>query len=185
MRILRSVLDRVVLLAGVLAAGCLPGFIAQYRQRLNGRLDQALLDIAPYQAIADQEQHGSLPALIEYHLKSPDATFHHEGAALQSMMHSVDQLRAMSAAFSTDLAHQCLYLMTHADVGLVQATWHDYQPSFVFDLEAVIFALVVGVLLWAVFLGIWLAIARLMRPRAAEVPSAPPSSSTGRMSRLR
>ena len=37
---LRGLLDRLVLLAGTVAGGCVPGFIQQYRQRVGGRLDQ-------------------------------------------------------------------------------------------------------------------------------------------------
>ena len=54
MWIVRAFLDRIVLLAGVVAAGCIPSFIVQYRQRLAA--DDSIrcwLDLAPFQAIAD------------------------------------------------------------------------------------------------------------------------------------
>ena len=44
MDILRGILDRIVLVGAILAAGCVPSFIAQYRQRLGGMLDQANKD---------------------------------------------------------------------------------------------------------------------------------------------
>jgi hypothetical protein len=174
--LLRSVLDRIVLLAGVLAAGCVPGFITQYRQRLGGRLDQVLMDLAPFQAIAEHEHHGSLPELVQYHLQSSDPTFHQEGMALQSLMHSADQLRSMVQALNTDLPHQCLYLLWHADLPLLSATWADYRPVFALDLQGTIFALVIGIALWVLFLFLWHGLAGLMRllGRARPVRSAPP-----------
>jgi hypothetical protein len=60
MKFVRDILDRIVLLAAVVAAGCIPSFIVQYRQRAGGRLDQVLADLAPFQEIADRNHGGSL-----------------------------------------------------------------------------------------------------------------------------
>ena len=110
MTFVRGILDRIVLVAGIVAAGCVPSFIAQYRQRVGGRLDQVLQDIAPFQQIANQFHHGSLEELIQYHLASPDSTFHNEGAALLAMVNSAEQLRRALEALNTDLFHQlCLF----------------------------------------------------------------------------
>jgi hypothetical protein len=161
MSILRAFLDRVILLAGVLIAGCVPGFIIQYQQRLNGRLEQVLRDLAPFQAIADREHHGSLPELVQYHLQSTDATFHQEGTAIQAMLDSAEHLRAMVDGLNTDLAHQFVFLLSHYDNTLLHATWGDYRPAFALDLQGVLFALVIGVLLWAAFMLIWYTVAWL------------------------
>jgi hypothetical protein len=66
MKVVRDILDRIVLLAAVVAAGCIPSFIVQYRQRAGGRLDQALADLTPFQAIADRYHGGSLAELVRY-----------------------------------------------------------------------------------------------------------------------
>jgi hypothetical protein len=162
MKVVRAVLDRIVLLAAVVAAGCIPSFIVQYRQRAGGRLDQVLADLKPFQEIADRNHGGSLADLIQYHLQSGDATFHQEGAALQGMVQSVDRLRALLAALDTDLLHQCSYLLLNHDTSLLSATWSSYQPAFTLDLQSAVFALAVGVLLWAIFLGLWHGIAALL-----------------------
>ena len=176
---LGAILDRIVLLAGVVAAGCIPSFIVQYRQRLGGRLEQVLADLAPFQAIADRYHGGSLAELIRYHLQSSDTTFHQEGAALQAMVQSAERLRAMLAALNTDLLHQCAYLVLNYDTTLLRATWSAYQPGFTLDPQSVVFALAVGVALWALFLGVWHGIGALFgalrsgasRRRAARAPS--------------
>lgn len=112
-----------------IAAGCIPSFIAQYRQRLGGRLDQVLLDIMPFQQIANQFHHGSLQELIQYHLTSSDATFHHEGAALQAMLDASKQLNIALQALNTDLFHQMAYLVANMDLGIARATWDIFSPS--------------------------------------------------------
>jgi hypothetical protein len=163
MAFIRGILDRIILVAGVVAAGCIPSFIAQYRQRVGGRLDQVLQDIAPFQAIADQFHHGSLAELIQHHLASLDVTFHDEGAALQAMVDSAEKLRQALQALNTDLFHQLIYLLTGADPLIARATWEIFSPSFNLTVESVAFAFVVGISIWLVFLGIWILFARLAR----------------------
>ena len=121
MKIVRAILDRIVLLVAVVAAACIPSFIVQYRYHC-----------------------GSLAELIHYHLQSTDATFHQEGAALQSMVQAAERLRAMLAALDTDLLHQCGYLLLHHDTTLLRATWGGYHPGFTLDLQSAVFALAVN-----------------------------------------
>ena len=163
MTFIREVLDRIILVIGVIAAGCIPSFIAQYRQRAGGRLDQVLQDIAPFQAIANQFHHGSLQELIRYHLASVDQTFHNEGAALQAMVDSAEQLRQALQALNTDLFHQLVYMLTQADPLIARATWEIFSPSFNLTVESVVFAVIVGVAIWLVFLTVWMLIDRLTR----------------------
>jgi hypothetical protein len=163
MDFIRGFLDRIVLVAGVVAAGCVPSFIAQYRQRVGGRLDQVLQDIAPFQIIANQSHHGSLQELIQYHLVSVDSTFHDEGTAIQAMVDSAEQLRQALQALNTDLFHQLVYLLTRADPIITRATWEIFSPSFNLTPESVVFALVVGFVIWLVFLAVWMLIDRFAR----------------------
>lgn len=155
MRLLRGLLDRLILLAAVLTAGCIPAFITQYRQHLGGRLDQVRADLVPFQVIADRSFGGSLAQLVSHHQASADAAFHQEGAAVQAMIDAVARLRAALQGLDTDLPHQFLYLLGHPDPDLLRATWHLYQPGFTLTPQSVLFALVVGGVIWLLFLGLW------------------------------
>jgi Protein of unknown function (DUF2937) len=168
MILVRGILDRIVLVVGVVAAGCIPSFIAQYRQRVGGRLDQVLQDIAPFQQIANQFHHGSLEELIQYHLASPDSTFHNEGAALLAMVNSAEQLRRALEALNTDLFHQLVYLLTRMDPAIARATWQAFLPSFNLTAESVVFALIAGVMVWLSFFAVWYVFERLIRILAAR-----------------
>jgi hypothetical protein len=163
MHILRGILDRLVLLAAVVAAGCVPSFIAQYRQRLAGRLDQVRTDLAPFQGIANHNFGGSLPKLIDYHLGSQDMSFHQDGVVLQSLVGAAARLRTALEALNTDLVHQCLYLVRHPDYDLVRSTWSAYQPGFALTLQGALFALVLGLIVWLLFLGLWHGTAGIVR----------------------
>jgi len=115
MRYVRGLIDRLLLLAATIMGGLVPGFISQYRQRLGGRLDQALADLAPWQHLADQYHHGHLAELIQYHLASPDPTFRAEGAIIQSLVQTVARLQVAFDALHTTLFRQVAYLSTRTD----------------------------------------------------------------------
>ena len=163
MDFVRGILDRIILVAAVVAAGCIPSFIAQYRQRLGGQLAQVLKDMAPFQSIANQSHHGSLAELIHYHLLSTDRTFHDEGIALQTMVDSAERLRQALQALDTDLFHQLFFLLTHADPVIARATWNIFSPSFTLTSESIVFAMVAGFLVWLVFMAVWSLFDRIYR----------------------
>ena len=163
MDFVRGILDRIVLVAGIVAAGCIPSFIAQYRQRVGGRLDQVIQDLAPFQEIANQFHHGSLQELILHHLANSDSTFHNEGAAIQAMVNSAEQLRRALEALNTDLFHQLVYLIAKIDPLIARATWEAFLPSFNLTVESIIFAFIVGVIVWLAFFAVWYVFARLIR----------------------
>jgi hypothetical protein len=163
---LRALLDRLLLVAGVVAGGLVPGFIAQYRQRLGGRLDQARLDLEPWQGIADKYHHGDLEQLIQYHLASPDPTFHSEGQVIRSLIDTVHRLQDAAAALHASLLKQAWYLALHTDPGLLHATYMDWVPTFALSLEGLVFAVCSALLLWLCFHALWALLLRV-RPTAA------------------
>lgn len=162
---LRGIFDRIVLVAAIVAAACIPSFIAQYRQHLAGRLQQVLQDLSLFQQIADRYHHGSLQALIAHHLASPNPTFHDEGAAIEAMLQTAQHLRASLQALNADLLHQLQYLMQHADPQMARATWDIYVPSFTLNAESALFAIAVGLAIWLAFLAIWQLFALPLRRR--------------------
>jgi Protein of unknown function (DUF2937) len=171
---LRGVLDRVLLICAVVAGGLVPGFIAQYRQRLGGRLDQARLDLEPWQRLADQFYHGDLDKLIQYHLDSGDPKFHAEGAIIRSLVATVHQLQGAVDALHGNLLQQVAYLALHGDPALGRATLADWVPTFALSIEGVVFALVFALALWLVFHAVWWLTARgarhLRHRHAAAAP---------------
>ena len=133
----RGLLDRLLLVCAFVAGGLVPGFIAQYRQRLGGRLDQARLDLAPWQRLADQNYQGDIERLIRYHLESSDPTFHAEGGIIRALVTTVQQLQSAVDALHGSLFHQAAYLTVHGDPALAAATLHDWVPTFALSGEAI------------------------------------------------
>ncbi len=155
MGFIRNVMDRIVLVAGVLAGGTAPSFFAQYQQRVSGRLDQVLMDLAPFQEIANRFHGGSLDTLVQHHRRSSDQTFHAEGDAIQAMMDSAEQLRFALQGLSGDLLDQLWFVARHQETEILQSTWTYYQPAFAFSLESLVLAVVVGIVIWLLFIGVW------------------------------
>jgi hypothetical protein len=163
MRLIRGALDRLLLVAGILAGGCVPSFIAQYRQRVGGRLDQVMRDLAPFEQIAHRDFGGSLEALVQHHRDSLDRAFQQEGAAIQQMLDALARLREAVAGLDTNLYGQFAWLLRHADPDLVQATWSAWQPAFDLSPNGLVFAVLAGVALWLLFLVIWFGAAASVR----------------------
>ena len=155
MSLIRGLVDRVLLICAVVAGGLVPGFISQYRQRLGGRLDQARLDLTPWQGIADHYFHGNLGQLIQYHLASKDPTFHSEGAAISSLVASVQHLQAEVAALHGNLFQQATYLALHGDPAIAHATLGDWVPTFGLSTDGISFALLFALCLWLLFQIVW------------------------------
>ncbi len=155
MGLLRGVIDRLVLLGGVLAGGCVPGFITQYQQRVGGRLDQVKIDLAPFEEVARRFHGGDLHTLVAHHLASPDQSFHAEGQAVQGMMDSLARLQAMMSGLAGSVWHQMGYLLRHFDREIGGATWQSYVPAFNLDPASLMVAAAIGVACWLIFIAIW------------------------------
>lgn len=178
MFIVRGLIDRIVLICAVVTGGLVPGFMAQYRQRLGGRLEQARLDLAPWQKIADQFFGGSLHRLIQYHLASPIAPIHAEGAVIRQLWHTVHSLQDQVAALHGSLYHQALYLALHPDSGLLRATLSAWVPTFGLSAQALLFAAVFALTVWLVFQGLWSLTRTGTRHIARRLRASPPAPSS-------
>jgi hypothetical protein len=173
MFLVRGFLDRIVLVAAIFAAACVPSFIAQYRQRLGGRLDQVLRDLGPFQEIPNRNHGGDIRKLIAHHLASTDRTFRDEGGAIQAMVDSATRLKAAVEALRADLLHQMGYLATNLDVDIARSTWESFVPGFSFTPEYALFAIVVGAATWLAFVAAWFGAARLISSRGRAPSRAP------------
>jgi len=155
MLFLRGLLDRLLVVCAAVAGGLMPGFIAQYRQRLGGRLDQARLDLQPWQSLADRFYHGDINQLIQDHLSSSDSKFQAEGVIIRSLVATVQQLQSAADALHGSVFHQIAYLALHADPGLARATFADWVPTFSLSAEGLLCALACAVAVWLLFRALW------------------------------
>lgn len=166
--LVRGLLDRLVLLFGVLCGGALPGFLQQYRQRIGGRLEEARDQLAEWQALADRLFGGDLAALVAHHRQSDDTAFQAEGELIVQVQTRVYELEDTFAALQGPLWDRAVGFATHADWVDVQATWAIYQPDFPLHPETLLFALCFGSAIWLLWLGGVAGTARLAAGRRRE-----------------
>jgi hypothetical protein len=162
MGILRGILDRIILVGAILTAGCVPSFIAQYRQRVGGMLDQAVRDLAPFQEIARRNFGGDIRKLIQHHLGSTDPTFQQEGRAIEAIVDSVASLKEAITALNADLFGQASWMVRHGDPEVARATWDAFVPAMSLTGEALAFSFGTGISVWLVFLVVWFGTARFL-----------------------
>ncbi|MGB0955970.1 MAG: DUF2937 family protein [Panacagrimonas sp.] len=139
-------LDKLIFAMGFVTGGTLPGFLAQYRQRLGGRLDQLQEDLAHFESIAAQQFDGDLQQLIAHHRASNDTTFRAEGEAVASMATQLDQYSQAYASMDGGAFGQTWTMVSHWDQALIQSVWADFVPAMAYSLDGLVMALCGGFL---------------------------------------
>lgn len=150
---IRGLMDRLVLLGGVLAGGALPSFMQQYRQRLGGRLDQAREQLEDWQGLADRLHGGDLAALVAHHRQSGDATFVQEAVLIESVQAEVVALQDAVSAIQGGSWEQLAGMLGHLRTADLQATLTLFEPAFPLTPQGISFALVFGGVLWLGWIG--------------------------------
>lgn len=163
MGILTGLVDRVVLVAAFIGGATVPSFVAQYRQRLGGALEQAKRDLSPFQQISDRTFGGDIGSLVEHHRRSSDAVFRSEAEAINTLINSVSRLSEAVAGLKGDLYGQLLYLVKAGDTDMLRATWKQFEPALAFTPQSLIAGLTLGVAVWLVFLVLMHSLLALFR----------------------
>ena len=149
-RLLGSLSDRLLLVAAVLIAGAFPSFATQYSQQLTASLNQAEEDLAPFQAIADRHHGGELSRLVDHHRTSNDPVFFEEGAAIESLMGALSELRQSQSELGGSLFRDARHIALTRHPDIRASTLRAFRPSFEYRAESLVFALVAGVALWLI-----------------------------------
>jgi len=167
---IRNLSIKLLFSLGFLGGSQLPKFIGDYQQYLGGQLDQAEIDLALFQAIADRFHGGSLAALIQRHLNSTDPTFIAEGAAIQELADQVTRLTESMAGLQGNLSQQIASLIRYADPDTAAASWALFQPGLVFTPEALLCALITGLVFSLPAFGLLHLFRRPARMKKAGTP---------------
>jgi len=152
---MRGLIYGCVFLGGALLGNLVPGYINLHEQRVQARLQQVSIDLAPFQEIADRYHDGSMATLVQYHLASTDPTFHDEGVAIGSMLENRMELRDALEALDGSLLDSTIYLVRTADTDLARQTRSAYRPSLLLTRDSALISIVSGAALAAAIWAIW------------------------------
>lgn len=123
---MRSYLRMMLFALSLLAGVQIPGLVDLYYQRLDARLQQASLGLAPFQRTADQHFNGDLQALIAHYGASQDPVFTQDATSLQQLVSQRNHLQEEFAFRDQPWYLQISHLLLRADPQLWQDTLHNY-----------------------------------------------------------
>jgi len=159
---MRALIYTCVFLCGALLGNLVPGYVDLHEQRVQARLQQVSIDLAPFQEIADRYHGGSMSRLVQYHLASSDPTFHDEGVAIGGMLDSRTELREALAALDGSLLDSAIHLARTADTDIAQQSRAAYRPALVLTRESALMSAIAGAALalavWALWRALWWAL---------------------------
>ena len=124
---MRSYLRMMLFALGLLAGVQIPGLIDLYYQRLDARLQQASLSLAPFQETADQHFNGDLTALVNHYRTNPDPVFAKDAAGLQLLVSQRQTLQQESVYKHHPWYRQLSHLLLRAEPQLWQDTLQNYS----------------------------------------------------------
>lgn len=148
---MRSYLRMMLFALGLLAGVQIPGLVDLYFQRLDARLQQASLSLAPFQGTADQHFGGDLDALIAHYGASQDPVFTRDADSLKLLVDQQRHLQQELAVQRQPWLQQLSHLLMQPDPQLWQDTLHNY--SYVVPLKQAAIGCGLGVGLLAALLG--------------------------------
>lgn len=151
MYLIRNILDRVILICGVLCGGALQSFIIQYRQNALGHFSEAIANLEKFQQIANNHHNGDLQALIQKYLENPEASIRETGLAIRSIGESAQFWDLAVHALNSGPISQLWGMIEYFHYETILATWYAFQPAFSFSTDALVMAISVGVIMWAIY----------------------------------
>lgn len=173
MRNMRSYLRIMLFALGLLAGVQIPGLIDLYYQRVDARLQQAELSLAPFQGTADQHFNGDLNALVNHYRTNPDPVFAQDAASLQQLVSQRQTLLQESAFKDRPWYQQLPHLLLRANPQLWQDTLQNYSYVVPLKQAAIFCGMSVGLLsalLGDMLLGLILLPFRRRQPRPHHIP---------------
>ena len=141
MKVLDSLLDRVVAVVGAVGGSQLPGYIQHYMQRLGGHVAEAEKNVAGWQQIADGATNGDVAGLAGFYLQSTDPEVIAAGSKCSADLARAAELRtALDALQDASVWERPLAFLGHFDPQIADATLESFSPNIPLDLEGLIYA---------------------------------------------
>jgi hypothetical protein len=165
-RYLMIIIACVALLIGLQ----IPNFVDQYEKRVDAHLREVLVNLQPFQDIANKYFGGDMHMLIELHRASVEKPFQEEGAAIEKMVQRKLRFEADLTALKTSLPQKALHVLLHGDQEILDEALGQYSYAVPLNQDALIFGAVVALIL-LLAVELLLALVRLIIRKT--LPSSP------------
>jgi len=174
MSVVKQLLDKIFFTFGVIVFLQLPHFIDQYTQRLGGYAESKRQQLQDYQTIANKNFKGDLSLLIESFLKASDSAVQQTGENISETKMDVFLLEDdVEKLNSNSLFSKVVYLSTNLRYDLAKGTLQSFQPGIPFNLWALLYGLIGGILFSLLFNGTTKLPRLVMRKKQKSLSSKP------------
>ena len=153
-KVLDSLLDRIVAVLGAVGGSQFPGYIQHYTQRLGGHVAEADQNIAGWQKIANDATNGDIPGLAGFYLRSTDPEVIAAGSKCAADLARAAELRgALDALQDASVWGRPFAFMRHVDPEIADATLQSFSPNVPLDPEGLVYAALGLALGFVLYLG--------------------------------
>ncbi len=145
-RFIFALIDRLILISGVLLGAQIPLFMQQYIQRLAGHVSELNHFIANLNALAAQS-HKTLHQYIEKFELSIDSDFAAQGAFLSATLKRQMMLdQALQSLLAAPFWQKPYYFLTSLQYEIAKATLEIFQPGLSLTLEGASYMVLGGLI---------------------------------------
>jgi hypothetical protein len=134
-RYLMIVVACIALLVGLQV----PNFVDQYQKRVDAHLREVIVNLQPFQDIADKYFGGDLDKLIALHRNSGEKPFQEEGAAIAKMVQRKLRFEADLAALQASLPLRAWHVVLHGDREMIDEALGQYSYAVPLNQDAIVF----------------------------------------------
>jgi len=117
----------------------LPNLADQYTKRIDAHLKEVVINMRPFQIVADQYANGSLDSLIAMYRRSTEPAFKASANAIGQMAQRKKRFEAEAAAMQKNLPLRVLHMLLGGDKEILDETLEQYSYNVPLNQEAIVF----------------------------------------------
>ncbi|UVE16505.1 DUF2937 family protein [Pseudomonas sp. LS44] len=148
---LRSYLRLVVFALGLLVGVQVPGFIADYAQRIDAHRQESEQSLQGFRQTAQRFFQGDLNALVAHYQASADPVMRSDAQSIAHLVERFELLETEWHAMQGAWYMQAWHVLAEADQALLAETWQGYDYQILLQPQAIAWGLGCALLLaWLV-----------------------------------
>jgi hypothetical protein len=135
--LINNILDRCFFTASFIIGVQLPEFMQQYQQRLAGHLNEAQLQLAQFEVIAQQHFDGNLITMITRYKNNSEASIISTGELIERLSTRVEYLNThLEQINATDYLSRLYQFIWHLDKQIAAGTVESFSMAIPLELNA-------------------------------------------------
>lgn len=155
MRMIKSLLDKIIFASGVLLFMQVPHFIDQYEQRLGGYYQAQVKQLQLYQEIADRQHGGDLMSLIKDFESSASLSVQQTATTIRlAQQESLQLENDVQQLASGSVVEKIVHMASHLKIDIARAVIITFKPAFPLSIEGLLCGLLGGLFMSMLFNGL-------------------------------